>query len=219
MPASAPHSARQQQRVRAPVHAERGRHRRILGQRAQRAPEVRVAHRRPDAEPEQQRQHQRDELRHRHEQLADAQLLPGVDGLELAEVGGPEVLDGRLDDRRQAERSEQRVERRHREPRQQPLHRHAQCEEQRDDQRERGQRIHAADAGQLIAHVRGEECQPEVREVDDVQQPPRQAEAHPQQPVHAADEDAGQRRLGEQRPARKRHCTSSVAPGAAYSFG
>ncbi len=97
---------------------------------------------------------------------------------------------------------------------------------------ERQQRIDAADARQLVAQIRREEREAEMREVDDVQQPPAQAEAEPEQAVQAADEDAGQERtapaasaLGSvkradmRRSATQRHCTCSVAPGAAYSFG
>ena len=84
---------------------------------------------------------------------------------------------------------------------------------------ERDERVHSAHRRELVAHVGRKEREPEVREIDDVQQPPGEAEAHPEQAVEAADEDAGERRLREQRRARERHCTASVAPGAAYSFG
>ena len=65
---------------------------------------------------------------------------------------------------------------------------HAQHEEDRDDEHQRQQRIHAADARQLVAQVRSEKGEAEMREVDDVQQSPRQADAQAEQSVQAADE-------------------------------
>src|SRR5205085_10190090 len=78
----------------------------------------------------------------------------------------------------------------------------------------RDERVDLSDARELIADVRREEREAEVREVDVVQQPPRQAKAQPQQPVQRADEEARQRGLREQRRAGQAHHVAPAKAGA-----
>ena len=78
------------------------------------------------------------------------------------------------------------------------------------------------DMRQLVAQIRREEREREMREVDLAQQAPGKAQPEAQQPVQRADEQSRENGLRKQRgtwKASARHGPCSVAPGAATDFG
>ena len=182
------------------VHAERRRHRRVFGHRTRGAAEVGKAQQRPHRAAQKHGEEQRDELRQRHVERADLPADRAIGAFHALEVGGPDPLDRRLDDRRQAEGDEQRVQHVRGIARQEPVQRHAGEEEKRHGDGERDERIEPA--RELEGEVAAEEGEREMRQVHLAQQAPRQRQAEPEQSVQRADEDAGKYRLPEQRRAR-----------------
>jgi hypothetical protein len=156
-----------------------------------------MAQHRPHRKRQAYGQHQGDQLGQRHEQARDLEAVLAVARFELAEIGGPDGLNQGLDEAGQAEGHQQRIERRDREARHRGMQARADREEQRHDHDQREQRVHAH-RRHLVAQVGGEERECEVRQVDQPQQPPRQAQAEPEQAVEGADEDARENALRQQ---------------------
>jgi hypothetical protein len=128
-----------------------------------------------------------------------------VGRLHSSEIGRPNGLDRAFDNDRQAERDEQRIERTHAKSCEQPLQRDADGEKPRRNDQQGRERIDAAHRDKLVAQVRGEKREGEVRQVDLSENAPRKRESESEQPIERAHEHAGQDGLRNEACARELH--------------
>ncbi len=182
----------------ARVHAERGGHLAVVGERPERLAEVRSTEYEERRNGKGERRSERHELRDGKGDVGDEQGARGVGvlgRLDLAKVGAPDVVDQPDRDDEEPEAEQERVELVHLEALDQPLHADTE-DEHRGHENQRGeQRVGAGRGRQLIRDVRAEQDQREVREVDDLEQPPGQREAERHHRVEPADHHARDARL------------------------
>ena len=166
----------------------------VVGERAQGLPEVGPAQDVVRRDGERERDPEGDQLRDRKRDVADeegARRVGVLRGVDLAEVGAPDVVDQLDRNDEEAEAEEQRAELVHLEAVDHPLDRHANDEHRGNDDQRRQQGVDAGGRRDLVRDVGAAEDEGEVREVDHLEQAPGEREPKGHHRVESAGHDAG----------------------------